>query len=48
MRSIDQIIFTPALRVRRYEVLPLHVSDHLPVAAEIELPASAVVNTPAA
>lgn len=41
-RSIDQILLTPALRVRRYEVLPLHVSDHLPVAAEIELPLNAI------
>lgn len=42
VRSIDQILFTPALRVRRYEVLGLHVSDHLPVGAEIELPVSAM------
>jgi endonuclease/exonuclease/phosphatase family metal-dependent hydrolase len=42
IRSIDQILFTAALRVRRYEVLTLHVSDHLPVGAEIELPLSAI------
>lgn len=41
VRSIDQILFTAALRVRRYEVLSLHVSDHLPVGAEIEVPLSA-------
>jgi endonuclease/exonuclease/phosphatase family metal-dependent hydrolase len=41
VRSIDQILFTAALRVRRYEVLGLHVSDHLPVGAEIEVPLSA-------
>jgi len=42
LRSIDQIVFTPGLRVRRYEVIRLHVSDHLPVAAEIDLPQSAI------
>jgi endonuclease/exonuclease/phosphatase family metal-dependent hydrolase len=41
LRSIDQILFTSALRVRRYEVLNLHVSDHLPVGAEIDVPVSA-------
>lgn len=41
LRSIDQILFTATLRVRRYEVLSLHVSDHLPVAAEIDVPLSA-------
>lgn len=44
VRCIDQIILTPALRVRRYEVLGLHVSDHLPVAAEIEFPVAAIEN----
>jgi len=42
-RCIDQILLTPALRLCRYEVLPLHVSDHLPVAAEIDLPLAALV-----
>lgn len=42
-RSIDQILLTPDLHLRCYEVLGLHVSDHLPVAAEIELPDSAVM-----
>lgn len=38
LRSIDQILTTDALEVRRYEALPLRVSDHLPVAVEVGLP----------
>ena len=37
-RCIDQILATAALDVRRYEVLPLRVSDHLPVAIDVHLP----------
>ena len=37
-RCIDQVLTTAALDVRRYEVLPLRVSDHLPIAVDVHLP----------
>lgn len=42
-RSIDQVLTTAALDVRRYEVLPLRVSDHLPVAVDVHLPDDCVL-----
>lgn len=42
-RCIDQILTTAALDVRRYEVLPLRVSDHLPVAIDVHLPDACVL-----
>lgn len=41
-RCIDQILCSKPLRMRRYEVLGLHVSDHLPVVAEVDVPAAAL------
>lgn len=46
LRSIDQVLSTAALAVLRYEVLPLRVSDHLPVAVDIRLPAGLYVPEP--
>ncbi|ROR34285.1 endonuclease/exonuclease/phosphatase family metal-dependent hydrolase [Inmirania thermothiophila] len=37
-RCIDRLLVSPSLRVHRLEVLPCTCSDHLPVAAEIDLP----------
>ncbi|MBL0039566.1 MAG: endonuclease/exonuclease/phosphatase family protein [Xanthomonadales bacterium] len=42
-RSIDQVLTTAAIDVRRYEVLPLRVSDHLPVAVDLHLPDGCVL-----
>ncbi|MBK7146924.1 MAG: endonuclease/exonuclease/phosphatase family protein [Xanthomonadales bacterium] len=42
-RSIDQVLTTAALDVRRYEVLPLRVSDHLPVAVDVHLPPDCIL-----
>jgi endonuclease/exonuclease/phosphatase family metal-dependent hydrolase len=42
-RSIDQVLTSDALEVLRYEVLPLRVSDHLPVAVEVRLPSACVL-----
>ena len=39
---IDQILCSRPLRLRHYEVLGLHVSDHLPVIAEVEVPKAAL------
>lgn len=43
LRSIDQVLTTAPLEVLRYEVLPLRVSDHLPVAVDVLLPESCVL-----
>lgn len=37
-RCLDHILLSPCLALERVEVLPLPISDHLPVAVEIRLP----------
>lgn len=37
-RCLDHILLSPSLALERVEVLPLPISDHLPVAMEIRLP----------
>ncbi len=37
-RSIDRVLVSPTLRVRRIETVECTYSDHLPVAIEIDLP----------
>jgi endonuclease/exonuclease/phosphatase family metal-dependent hydrolase len=37
-RNLDHVLVTPALTVRRAGVLEHPLSDHLPVAVELELP----------
>ena len=39
-RCLDHILLSPALSLERCEVLPLSISDHLPVAVQIRLPTS--------
>lgn len=39
-RCLDHILLSPSLALERVEVLPLSISDHLPVAVEIRLPDS--------
>ncbi|CBL45507.1 Hypothetical protein HDN1F_19240 [gamma proteobacterium HdN1] len=41
-RSIDHILVSPSLHIRRVEVLDVALSDHRPIAMEIKLPASIV------
>ncbi|MBK6434640.1 MAG: endonuclease/exonuclease/phosphatase family protein [Rhodanobacteraceae bacterium] len=43
LRSIDQVLTTTAIDVSRYEVLPLRVSDHLPIAVDLHLPDTCVL-----
>ena len=43
VRSIDQVLVTDALLLTRYQVLDLRVSDHLPIAVEVQLPAACPV-----
>lgn len=38
VRAIDQVLLSRTIKCKRYQVLPIAVSDHLPVAVEIELP----------
>lgn len=38
-RAIDHILATPDVILHRLEALPFALSDHLPIAAEIEIPA---------
>ena len=40
--ALDHVLVSPSIKVRRYEVLDRCVSDHRPVAIEIELPAAGV------
>ena len=40
--ALDHVLVSPSIKVRQYEVLPHCVSDHRPVAIEIELPAAGV------
>ncbi len=40
VRSIDHVLHTPELQVRRVETLALQLSDHLPVAVRLQLPAA--------
>jgi endonuclease/exonuclease/phosphatase family metal-dependent hydrolase len=42
-RSLDHILATPQLEVHRVEALPHRLSDHLPVLAEVSVPAAAPV-----
>jgi endonuclease/exonuclease/phosphatase family metal-dependent hydrolase len=37
-RCLDHILLSPAIQLERVEVLPMPISDHLPVAVEIRLP----------
>jgi endonuclease/exonuclease/phosphatase family metal-dependent hydrolase len=37
-RSLDHILVSPTLRIEKVEVLNVAISDHLPIAMEIELP----------
>lgn len=37
-RSIDRVLVSPTIRVRRIEALDCTYSDHLPVSVEVELP----------
>jgi endonuclease/exonuclease/phosphatase family metal-dependent hydrolase len=37
-RCLDHILLSPALELKRVQVLPQAISDHLPVAVEIRLP----------
>jgi endonuclease/exonuclease/phosphatase family metal-dependent hydrolase len=39
-RHIDHILVSPSLRVRGMSVVNVSISDHLPIAMEVELPAS--------
>ncbi|MGE8496879.1 MAG: endonuclease/exonuclease/phosphatase family protein [Pseudomonas sp.] len=39
-RCLDHILLSPGLQLERFEVLPMPISDHLPVAVEIRLPGS--------
>jgi endonuclease/exonuclease/phosphatase family metal-dependent hydrolase len=39
-RCLDHILLSPGLALERCEVLPLPISDHLPVAVQIRLPTS--------
>lgn len=39
-RCLDHILLSPELTLERCEVLPLPISDHLPVAVQIRLPTS--------
>jgi len=39
-RHIDHILVSPTLRVHQLEVVNVSISDHLPIAMEVELPAS--------
>ena len=41
-RTIDYIMVTPSLKVQEIKPLPLTYSDHLPIAARIELPSPIV------
>ncbi len=41
-RCLDHILLSPTLTLERVQVLPQPISDHLPVAVEIRLPASLV------
>lgn len=42
-RAIDHVLLSPTLTVRRCEVLPVGLSDHRPVALEVELPVACAV-----
>ncbi len=42
-RSLDHILVSPFIAVERVEVLPYMISDHLPVAMDIRLPAEVAV-----
>lgn len=47
-RGLDHILVTPELIVERAHVYDLAYSDHLPIALDIRLPASLVLNKPGA
>lgn len=49
-RNIDHILVTPSIQINNVQVLPHAVSDHLPIAVEVTLPAGVSVvwdDTPA-
>lgn len=45
-RCLDHILLSPGLQLERFEVLPMPISDHLPVAVEIRLPGTLGGPTP--
>ncbi|WP_366556848.1 endonuclease/exonuclease/phosphatase family protein [Endozoicomonas ascidiicola] len=44
-RSLDHILISPSLRVNRFGVVNLPISDHLPVSVEIQLPESILLSS---
>lgn len=40
-RALDQVLHTPDVELTRVEALPLHLSDHAPLAMELRLPGEA-------
>lgn len=42
-RSLDHILISPLLKVNEVQVLNIPISDHLPVAVEVELPAAKII-----
>jgi endonuclease/exonuclease/phosphatase family metal-dependent hydrolase len=42
-RSIDHVLVSPSIRIRDVQVLPHPVSDHLPIAVEVAVPAEIVL-----
>ena len=47
-RSLDHILLSPSLRVNRFGVINLPITDHLPVAVEIQVPDSLLAKEVAA
>ena len=47
-RNLDHVLVSPALRVHRSGVLAHPMSDHLPVAVELDLPPALVASLAAA
>ncbi|WP_448215144.1 endonuclease/exonuclease/phosphatase family protein [Endozoicomonas sp. 2B-B] len=44
-RSLDHILVSPSLTVHQVGVLNLPISDHLPIAVEVEVPKSVILET---
>ena len=44
-RSLDHILISPSLKVNKFGVVNTAISDHLPVAVEIEVPESVLVHS---
>jgi len=43
-RGIDHILVSPSIHVTKLGTLPIHISDHLPVAMEVEVPADVALH----